>query len=207
MFYLIKIFTVFYNLILLFLGYLKLFFYKIQYSNRKVRWGANMSVHGNIFFRCKGAVSFGDNIVWTNLTRFNPVGLTKRCSIYVGKGAELIIGSNSGFSGVSIVCHNKIVIGNYCNFGGNTSIWDTDFHPLNYMDRRIHDKSKIGNRPIAIGNDVFIGANSTILKGVTIGDRAIIGCGSIVSKDIPSDEVWAGNPARFLKKNKCEEII
>lgn len=200
MFYIIKFFKILYALIILLLGRLKLIVYRLQYLNRDVKWGMDISVHGNVFFRCKGKVQFGNNIVFTNLTRFNPVGLNKKCSIYVEKGGELIIGANSGFSGVSIVCHRKIEIGEYCNFGGNTFIWDTDFHPLNYMDRRIHDKSKIRSMPIVIGNDVFIGANSTILKGVTIGDRAIIGCGSIVSKDIPSDEVWAGNPIRFIKK-------
>ncbi len=200
MFYLIKFFKVLYSLIVLFIGYLKLFLYKLQYINREVTWGKNMSVHGNIFFRCKGKAIFGDNIVWTNLNRFNPVGLAKNCSIYVEKGGQLFVGSNSGFSGVSIVCHSKIEIGEYCNFGGNTFIWDTDFHPLNYLDRRIHDKSKIYSNPIVIGNDVFVGANSTILKGVTIGDRAIIGCGSVVSRDIPSDEVWAGNPIKLIRK-------
>lgn len=51
---------------------------------------------------------------------------------------------------------------------------------------------------MTIGNDVFIGAHSTILKGVTIGDKAIIGAGSVVAKSVPAGEIWAGNPARFI---------
>ena len=51
-----------------------------------------------------------------------------------------------------------------------------------------------------IGEDVFIGAHSIILKGVTIGARSIVGAGSVVTKDIPADEVWAGNPAKCIRK-------
>jgi acetyltransferase-like isoleucine patch superfamily enzyme len=78
-------------------------------------------------------------------------------------------------------------------------IWDTDFHPLDYLARRKHDTSMIKTRPVVIGNDVFIGANSIILKGTTIGDRAIIGAGSVVSGNIPADQIWGGNPAKFIK--------
>ena len=54
--------------------------------------------------------------------------------------------------------------------------------------------------PIIVGDDVFVGANSIILKGVIIGARVIIGAGSVVTKNIPSDEIWAGNPAKFIRK-------
>ena len=53
--------------------------------------------------------------------------------------------------------------------------------------------------PICIGEDVFIGANSTILKGVTIGDRSIVASGSVVTKSIPSDQLWGGNPAKKIR--------
>ncbi|MEI3417887.1 MAG: DapH/DapD/GlmU-related protein [Blautia sp.] len=56
--------------------------------------------------------------------------------------------------------------------------------------------------PVVIKNGVFIGANSIILKGVTIGEKAIIGAGSVVTRSIPDGEIWAGNPARFIRKIK-----
>ena len=60
----------------------------------------------------------------------------------------------------------------------------------------------VGNsKGIRINNDVFIGANSIILKGVEIGKCSVIGAGSIVTKCIPENEIWAGNPAMFIKKN------
>ena len=75
---------------------------------------------------------------------------------------------------------------------------------IEFQARRFYKVSNFFTAPIVIGNDVFVGANSIILKGVTIGDRAIIGAGSIVTKDIPKDEVWAGNPAKFIRKIKLE---
>ena len=55
---------------------------------------------------------------------------------------------------------------------------------------------------VQIGTNVFIGMNSLIVNAVNIGDNAVIGAGSIVNRDIPSDEIWGGNPARFIKKLK-----
>ena len=65
------------------------------------------------------------------------------------------------------------------------------------MDRKTdHPKTA----EVKIGNNVFIGANTIVLKGVTIGDRSIIGAGSVVTKNIPEDEIWGGNPAKFIRK-------
>lgn len=116
------------------------------------------------------------------------------------QNAKLQIGDDTGFSGVSLYCSKEIIIGKFCNFGGNVMIWDTDFHPLDYQARRKHEIDNIKCAPIYIGDDVLVGANSIILKGISIGDRVIIGAGSVVCKTIPSDEVWAGNPAKFIRK-------
>lgn len=62
------------------------------------------------------------------------------------------------------------------------------------------NKRKMEN--VKIENNVFIGAHTTILKGVTIGSNAIIGACSVITKDIPANEIWAGNPARFIKNNR-----
>jgi len=142
----------------------------------------------------------GNNVVLRNNTNNNMVGLYKKCSFAVSEGAKLVIGDNCGFSGVSIFCSTEIKIGNNVNFGGNVCVWDTDFHPICYKARRINDQKRIKRIPISIGDDVFIGANSIILKGTTIGDRSIIGAGSVVVNDVPNDEIWAGNPARFIRK-------
>ena len=121
--------------------------------------------------------------------------------IHVHEGALLIIGKHVAMTNVTLQCYSKITIGDYVNIGANTMIIDTDFHSLDWKDRRDgSDITKKKNLPITIGDDVFIGAKSIILKGVTIGPKSIVGAGSVVSHNIPEGEVWAGNPARFIKK-------
>ena len=166
----------------------------------KVIYTKMPTIKGRILLQGKGEFNLGRQITFNCSLWSNMVGLYKPCTLCVKKGAKLTIGDYSGFSGVSIYCANNITIGKYVNCGGNVSIWDTDFHPLNFMDRRANN-DKIVSKPVKIGDDVFIGANSIILKGVSIGARAIIGAGSIVTKDVPNDEIWAGNPAKFIKKH------
>ncbi|PWA04889.1 acyltransferase [Flavobacterium psychrotolerans] len=156
-------------------------------------------IKGRLIIKNEGKCILGNKLKFNSTLKSNFVGLYKPCTISVRNNGHLEIKEFSGFSGVSIVCSNKITIGRYVNCGGNVSIWDTDFHPINYLDRRVHDFDKINSAPIEIGDDVFIGAHSIILKGVKIGDKAVIGAGSVVTKDVPENQIWAGNPAKFIK--------
>jgi serine acetyltransferase len=166
--------------------------YQINYTSFPV-------IKGKLLVKNWGHCFIGKNVHFNSTVLSNLAGLYKPCTIYVLRGAILHIGENTGFSGVSIYCTNSISIGMYCNIGVNVAIWDTDFHPLDYLERRVTIESA-KKAPIVIGDDVFVGANSIILKGVTIGNRSIIGAGSIVTRNIPADEVWAGNPAKFIRK-------
>lgn len=149
-----------------------------------------------------GKCIIGKNFRSNNREMSNPIGRFNKCSIIVGKKGELIIGENVGMSSTAIVCQNSIQIGNYVNIGGNVVIYDTDFHSLNHNDRtdRAKDIANTNTRPVIIGNNAFIGAHTTILKGVTIGNNAIVGACSVVSKSVPDNEIWAGNPAKFIRK-------
>jgi acetyltransferase-like isoleucine patch superfamily enzyme len=64
------------------------------------------------------------------------------------------------------------------------------------------DKINAQSAPVKIEDNVFIGAHSTILKGVTIGENSIVGACSVVVKSIPANEIWAGNPAKLIRKVK-----
>lgn len=129
------------------------------------------------------------------------IGNRSHSIIFVKNGATLKIGDYSGISNTAIYCHCSIKIGNHVNIGAGTQIFDTDFHSLSWKDRL--DKTDLTKRkmkPVQIDDLVFIGADSLILKGVHIGEKSIIGAGSVVTQDIPSCEIWAGNPAVFIKR-------
>ena len=79
---------------------------------------------------------------------------------------------------------------------GPHTLVTTVSHPLSARERREY---YAWAKPVRIGDDVWIGGNVTILPGVTIGDRAVIGAGSVVTEDIPADSVAVGVPARVVK--------
>jgi len=149
-----------------------------------------------------GSFNVGTGFKMNNGLLGNPIEQLQKCLIFLDKGAAIIIGENAGVSSTAIVAHKKICIGNNVKIGGGVCIYDTDFHSLN-SSRRIHSiddrKDKICN-PVVVNNNAFIGAHSTILKGVIIGENSIVGACSVVTKDIPSNEIWAGNPAKFIRR-------
>jgi len=136
-----------------------------------------------------------------NRENANPIGRFNKCSFIVGNNGRLIIGKNVGISSTAIVCNQHILIGNNVKIGGNVVIYDTDFHSLNAESRLDSKTDHAGTKtaPVKIGNSVFIGAHSTILKGVSIGENSIVGAGSVVTKNIPPDEIWGGNPAKKIR--------
>jgi len=149
-------------------------------------------------------ITMGENAVLMNSTRNNFIGLYKNCSIVAFGSGKIVVGDNFGCSGVSICAYSKIEIGDHVMIGANAMIFDTDFHSLNPVERRKglltgHDLWAL-SKPIKINNDVFIGANCIVMKGVTIGEGSCIGAGSVVTGTIPPFEIWAGNPAKFIKK-------
>ena len=77
---------------------------------------------------------------------------------------------------------------------------DTDFHSLDFKKRICIPDTDIKTGSIVIKKGAFIGSHSIILKNVTIGENSIIGAGSVVTRDIPANEIWAGNPVKFIKK-------
>jgi acetyltransferase-like isoleucine patch superfamily enzyme len=176
-------------------------------KNPQVQIGENLRLMGQPIFDVApdACLKIGPKVTMISLPEGNLAGLSKRCSIGVEPGAKLTIGESCGFSGVSIYCALEISIGSHLTCGANVSIWDTDFHPLDAQARRANDRSAIQRKAVIIGDDVFLGANVLVLKGARIGDRAIIGAGSVVTGTVPPDEIWAGNPARFLRRCESKE--
>lgn len=143
----------------------------------------------------------GKNFTMGNWEKLNASGIYAKCKIEVRNNATLIIGNNVGMTATTIMCFNHITIGNNVKIGVGTHIYDSDFHNINPIARLNGDSiTTVNTNPIIIGNNVFIGAYCIILKGVTIGDNSVIGAGSVITKDIPTNEIWAGNPAKYIKK-------
>lgn len=171
--------------------------------------GKRFHTSGPCFFKMRraGSIRIGNHVTFIADTRSNRVGLTNPVVLEAWGDGEIEIGDFSGGSSVVISSRSKVTIGKHVLLGGNVRIFDNDFHALDPLIRRnpIEDRGHIKSRPVVIGDDALIGANAMILKGVRIGERAIIGAGSVVTSDVPSDEVWAGNPARFIKKPETKQ--
>ena len=113
--------------------------------------------------------------------------------VFINKDARLTIGSGYINNQVNLHCFKSIIIGNDVAIADNVTIRDSDNHIITSKTNFVMTK------PIHIGNHVWIGMNATILKGVTIGDGAIIAAGAVVTKDIPANCLAAGVPASVIK--------
>ena len=127
----------------------------------------------------------------------------------LGKTAHAQIGDYCCFSNSVLLCELELRIGNYVIIGWNATIADTDFHPISPA-QRVADAvacSPLGNgghrpiiaaQPVIIENDVWIGPNATILKGVRIGAGSFIEPGALVTRDVPARSRIAGNPGQII---------
>ncbi|MCW7551245.1 sugar O-acetyltransferase [Endozoicomonas gorgoniicola] len=112
-------------------------------------------------------------------------------------GYNIEVGKNfyMNFNGVILDC-GKVVIGDNVMIGPNVTLC-TAGHPLDIKTRNTGEEFA---KPVTIGNNVWIGANVLVLPGVTLHDGAVVGGGSVVTKDVPADCVVVGSPARVVRK-------
>jgi acetyltransferase-like isoleucine patch superfamily enzyme len=178
------------------------FFYNyILFKFNNVAYLEFPKIHGFILLKNRGKIILGRNCIITSNKNGNPVGSNSNSYIYCSPGGIIKIGENVSLSNALIFSQENITISDYVMIGGGVQIWDTDFHPLSLNARIVHDKSKIKTKSVFLERGCFIGANSLILKGVRIGENSIIAAGSVVSKSVPKNEIWGGNPAKFIKLN------
>jgi len=149
-----------------------------------------------------GKLKIGKGFSMNNGLRFNPIGFPQPCTLYVGENATMTIGDGCGISQCSLICHYSIELQNNVKIGGGTKVYDTDFHSLNASDRLDHKKDMANKKKakVTLCDNCFIGAGCIILKGVTIGEGAMVAAGSVVTKSIPAWELWGGAPAKFIRK-------
>ena len=116
--------------------------------------------------------------------------------IFCDYGTNVTLGSQVYFNFNCVILDvAEVIIGDHVFFGPAVQIY-TPTHPLDAAERR---KGLESARSITIGSDVWVGGGAILCPGVRIGDRSVIGAGSVVTRDVPSDSVVAGNPARLIR--------
>jgi acetyltransferase-like isoleucine patch superfamily enzyme len=156
--------------------------------------GKNTEVH-HVFIFNKGKISLGENV---RLNSFPDGSMHKTALSTYTINATIDIGDNSKLNGTVLHCNEKIFIGKDCLIGPGTVILDNDSHRVlkDPVERR---KSPV-SKPVMIEDNVWIGMNCIIMKGVHIGSNSIIAAGTIVTKDVPDDSLFGGNPGAVIRK-------
>lgn len=150
------------------------------------------------------SIIIGSRCIFVSKQTANPLGLKNRCMISTHASAATIqIGNNCSFSGVSIAALKSIQIGEGVRCGANVTITDSDWHS--------DDPRSAGSESVVIEDNVWLGANTIVLKGVTVGKNSLIGANSVVVKSIPPNVIAAGNPCKVIKQmddqmiKRCDE--
>jgi len=173
---------------------------RLGFALAGVRWGRRWRIFGMpILQRHRGSrISLGDRLELRSTPRsnplrpFQPVVLSTR-----RRGAVIVIGDDCGATGAVLVADERIEIGDRVLLGANVLITDTDFHPIDAELRR-RSPHEGAHAPVVIEDDVFIGTQAVILKGVRIGRGAVVGAGAVVTRQVPAGAIVAGNPARVV---------
>ena len=186
------------------------FFKKRQHdkNNKKQldKLGKNTSIPGKIIKRKAGAlIEIGDDCLIEGVCVTETVG------------ARLSIGNNVYIGGGTVLdCVNNIVIEDDILMAGGTLVMDSDNHSIHYSDRKKdladwkndfnHDWSTTNTKNVILRKGCWIGAKCIILKGVEVGEGAVVAAGSVVTKNVEPYTVYAGNPAKFIKKIEKKDV-
>lgn len=155
-------------------------------------------------FDRKGVIIYSDGRPYPKIIHKGGKLVAGNCQFYsgvrieLGKNALLEIGNGSYLNrNTLIVCEEQIIIGKNCKIAWDVIIMDSDLHPIN--------SEIMENKAVHIGDNVWIGCRTIILKGVNVGRGAVIAAGSVVTKDIQPYTIWGGVPARYIGDVKGSE--
>lgn len=172
----------------------------ITLNRKKIRLGRGVDLVGIIHVHGKGDIEIGDESVIISARRINETSGGGNTSFTAEEGAHIRIGKHVGISHSYISSFSSVDIGDNVLIGSNCMITDTDFHPIGSEARLRDSREEVLCRPVIIDSGAFVGARTIILKGVHIGMNSVIGAGSVVTRDVPEMEIWAGNPAKYIRK-------
>lgn len=156
--------------------------YKFQKMGRLMRIERGVRIWKN-----NGEISCGDRVFLHRHVKLSAYGAN-------GGKARITIGNNSYIGDRTEIHAGSLVqIGNGCDISWDCNILDRDYHKLGSDTETV--------RPVIISDNVWIGCGATVLKGVNIGEGAVVAAGAVVTKDVPPRALVAGNPAKVIKEN------
>jgi acetyltransferase-like isoleucine patch superfamily enzyme len=159
-----------------------------------IEYGKNLTGNSCVI-KNEGKIMIGDNVCLNS----NPDGESYKTGLVTFLESSLIrIGNNCWLNGTMIYARSEVIIGDNCMFGHGVIILDNNSHNIS-IDQVKRRCNEITSRPIVLGNNVWVGRQSIILKNVNIGDNSIIAAGFVVTKNVPSNQLFGGNPASFIK--------
>ena len=201
-------------------NYLKTLFFNFRYVNSSDKCTHNVIIYDNVYYEIfptgkiimnKGNLELGKpwgkkavfptSFKLGNNSKIVVNGhfkIREGAAIGIGDNASLTLGSGYINNKLTLGCFESITIGNNVVISSGVTIRDSDNHIIKEFGK---DGCSIKTKPIAIGNNVWIGINATILKGVKIHDGAIVAAGAVVNKDVHENTLVGGVPAKVIKEN------
>jgi acetyltransferase-like isoleucine patch superfamily enzyme len=183
-------------------------------NKRKFIYGSNLWILGHTPYlkypkEAKGYIKIGDNVILNSDAKHSNTSVMSVVKFTLGYDGIIEIGNNCDLNGICIVSYKRVSIGSCCQFGSDTVIFDTDFHPVDNTERLKQmtglpfSYDKVNKDDVTIGNNVWVGWGCIILKGAHIGNNCIVAAGSVVlGKEYPDNSIIAGNPAKVVKNNQ-----
>ena len=163
--------------------------YRLLRGDRVV-FGPGFQTNRKLVIKGAGRVVFGANVnAWAHEER--------NVIIAYDRDVTISIGSNVRLNGVGLMAKRGITIGDNCILG-STLLVDTDFHSVR-RDRATNRHAPVLSAPIVVEDNVWLSGQTVVLKGVTIGANSVVGFRAVVTRDVPSDVIVAGNPARVVR--------
>lgn len=165
-----------------------------------VRFGSNVRLYGRPRIDNRGTIRLGNKVrLISHSAAYSSGNLMGPVFLRTSKTGSISIGDDVYLNGTMIISEAAVTIGSRTMIGANTIIVDTNTHNINPKSR-LHRWDQIKRKPVAIGEDVWIGSHVLILNGSRIGNGSVIGAGSVVMNDVLPNSLYAGNPARLIKQ-------
>lgn len=161
-------------------------------------WDASWRFYGlpDVRMRERGSITIGRDFLAVSCSRNNVLGVFQKVTLTAStRAARITIGNNVGISGATLSAAASIIVGDDVMIGSGALIVDNDAHPVNPFKRHTEPPKAA---PVKIGNMVFIGARAIVLKGIELGEGAVVGAGAVVTRSVKPFAIVAGNPAAVV---------